>query len=102
MLNPAAPDGNPRNAKPEPRPKAWRGPFPQKMGCTLPHDRPADRHPLPLAARKFARVSSKQIPDVQQIGCPPDSLIEFRFRGFPRFESKGDVFVNRQIRVERV
>ena len=34
MLNPAAPDGNPRNAKPERHTKARSYPVPQKMGCT--------------------------------------------------------------------
>ena len=42
MPDPAAPDGNPRNAKPEPRPKARRDPFPQKMGCT----RRGEMHPI--------------------------------------------------------
>src|SRR5271154_4499032 len=76
--------------------------FVKKKHGGLANDRPRQRHALSLAAREFARLTMEQLLDDQQARGPLDLWLVLFLRNSLRLERERNVFVNGEMRIERV
>ena len=68
----------------------------------LADDRPAHRHPLALTARELPRPALELLLELEQPADPLHPLVDFPLRELAQPERKGEVVVDRLVRVEGV
>ena len=68
----------------------------------LAHDRAADRHALPLAAREVARVAAEQLLEAQHSRCLGDPPVALRLGDAGELEAEGHVLAHVHMRVEGI
>ena len=68
----------------------------------LAHDRASDRHALPLAARKGARMAVEYFGNLQDAGGAPHLVVDFFLPGAGDAQAKGHVLEHRHMRIERI
>jgi hypothetical protein len=66
------------------------------------NDRPADRHALPLAAGKGARLAAEQRLEFQDAGRLADAPLDFGALHARHLQREADVLGHRHMRVERI
>ena len=76
--------------------------FIQQEESWLPHQGPAERHPLSLPAGELSRPAIEQLRDAEQIGGARDFLGDGLPRFVAHFEGEGQVVAHAHVRVEGV
>ena len=74
----------------------------EQKGLGLAHQRPPERHPLPLPARQLARLAAEQLADPQHRGDVADPARDLVAADPPELETEGQVLRHRHMRIERV
>src|SRR5207249_3083422 len=68
----------------------------------IPHQGPAQRDALALAARELSRIPPREVRDAEHLGRPPDLLHDLRAGRPARLEGERDVLEDGPVRVEGV